>query len=91
MHVRPAPPPTTSRQPYAATIQADRLAKDQFFRLSADSPLLPEDRPGFAGLAYYPVDPAYRVPAALTPDPQGGDTIIELPTSQNTFDKMRKA
>lgn len=86
----PPPPPTTSRQPYAATIQADRLAKDQFFRLSADSPLLPEDRPGFAGLAYYPVDPAYRVPAALTPDPQGGDTIIELPTSQNTFDKMRK-
>jgi uncharacterized protein (DUF1684 family) len=86
----PPPPPTADTRPYAAEIAADRVAKDEFFRLSSDSPLLPADRAGFAGLPYYAVDAAYRVPASLTPDPTGGDTIIRLPTSQDTFDQMRK-
>ena len=34
----------------------------------SESPLTPEDRPGFAGLPYFPHDPAMRVEAALEPD-----------------------
>jgi uncharacterized protein (DUF1684 family) len=51
-------------------ISRERAEKDVFFR-SANSPLLPQDRPGFHGLQYYPVDPAmkFSVPLHRYPAP----------------------
>lgn len=50
---------------YRQQLAADRRAKDEFFRTSADSPV--RDKAHFAGLAYFPPDPAYRVVARLEP------------------------
>jgi uncharacterized protein (DUF1684 family) len=41
-------------------ILADRAAKDRSFRTDADTPLPAKDVPAFAGLDYWPPDPAYR-------------------------------
>jgi uncharacterized protein (DUF1684 family) len=60
------------------------------FRSDKQSPLLPEQKAGFAGLPYYPFDPAFRVPASLTPDPAAGSTINQLPTSAQEMRKMRR-
>ncbi len=41
-------------------IQKRRAEKDRFFKQSPASPLLPEDRRNFTGLAYYPIDLNWR-------------------------------
>ena len=84
------PPPPVSNRPYAENVLAHRTAKDQAFRLSADSPLLPADRAGFPGIPYFDVDPAYNTPASLHEDRSGEPVIIELMTSQNTIDRLAK-
>jgi uncharacterized protein len=53
--------------PEAATV-AFRLAKDRLFVDHPQSPLLPEDHPGFGGLAYWPYDRAWRMTVQLDPD-----------------------
>ncbi len=45
----------------AARIEADRTAKDAFFRSSAHSPIPASGRSDFVGPAYYPVDVVYRL------------------------------
>lgn len=60
------------------------------FKSDDKSPLLPEQKATFTGLPYYPFDPAYRVPASLTPDPAAGNTIIQLPTSAQEMRRMRR-
>jgi len=84
------PPPPVDSRPYAEAIEASRLEKDAFFLLGAESPLLPEDQTGFAGLPYYPIDTAMRVPAVLTEQPLETPVIIELPTSAREMRRMRK-
>jgi uncharacterized protein (DUF1684 family) len=42
-------------------IRETRAFKDSLLRHGDDSPLLPDDRPGFAGLSYYPIDLQYRL------------------------------
>ncbi|MGD8868925.1 MAG: DUF1684 domain-containing protein [Gemmatimonadales bacterium] len=37
-----------------------RRGKDKYFRGSPQSPLTAEEREGFKGLVYYPIDPGYR-------------------------------
>jgi len=77
-------------RPYEDQIQSFRAEKDLFFRTDPDSPLLPEDRAGFLGLPYYPIDAALRVPALLTEEPSNPPAIIELQTSGIRPDRMRK-
>lgn len=48
---------------YAAAVESMRREKDVAFREDPGSPIA--DRAAFGGLAYYPVDPAYRVPTRL--------------------------
>lgn len=48
---------------YIAAVESMRKDKDHAFRHDPYSPI--PDREGFPGLAYYPVDPAYRIPARL--------------------------
>jgi uncharacterized protein (DUF1684 family) len=84
------PPAPVDDRPYEAQVQAIRTQKDQFFKASKESPLLPADRARFTALPYYPVDSAYRVPAALTQEAGGPPAIIELQTSTGEVDKMRR-
>jgi uncharacterized protein (DUF1684 family) len=53
----------------AAATEAFRRAKDELFREHPQSPLLPDRRPGFEGLSYWPYDPAYRMRVRLEPVP----------------------
>lgn len=48
-----------------AQIEQLRAAKDSLLKTSPDSPLLPEDRAAFQGLAYYPIDLRYRLVGEL--------------------------
>ena len=84
------PPPPVDERPYEEQILAFRAEKDLYYRTSPDSPLLPQDRAGFAGLPYYPVDPALRVPAYLTEERSDPPVVIELQTSGPTPDRMRR-
>ena len=68
-------------------VMAWRAEKDAFMR-SAESPVVPEARAGFAPLAYFAVDQDYRVPAALTVAPS--DAVLELPTSTGQRRQMRR-
>ncbi len=42
----------------------ERMAKDAGFKLEG-SPIPPQDRPGFHGLSYFPIDPSLRFAVAL--------------------------
>jgi hypothetical protein len=79
------PPPDTG--PYLAKIQHDRAENDAFFK-SADGPLPPAERATFTGLAYFPIDPSYQVPARLEVNTIDRATVLELPQS-HTADKRK--
>jgi hypothetical protein len=70
-------PPTDD---YAQALLQARAAKDEMLRTAGDSPVPRETRQVILPLAYFPPDPAYRVPAALSPDPRGG-RVIQMLTS----------
>lgn len=58
---------------YANELRRHRTQKDEFFGEHPQSPIPPEERDGFDGLAYFDPDPSYRVEATATvhddPDP----------------------
>ena len=70
----PPPPPDADDRPYAQQIESFRAEKDTAFRTGADSPIPAATRRAFAGLAYFPIDPSYHVPAVLTADPGMANT-----------------
>jgi len=72
---------------YASTLAAGRAAKDAAFAAS-DDPIPTARHALFLPLAYFPIDPDYRVPASLAPidDP----TVLDMPTSTGTTRKMRR-
>jgi uncharacterized protein (DUF1684 family) len=80
-------PPEDTRD-YAQRIAADRAAKDELFRQGND-PIPDAKKSTLLPLAYFPIDPAYDVPASLTPSDD--QTIIDMPTSTGAPRKMRKA
>jgi uncharacterized protein (DUF1684 family) len=53
-----------------------RSSRDELFRTHPQSPIEPEERATFAGLRYFPDDPAYRVRALLEPE-DGAELTIE--------------
>jgi uncharacterized protein (DUF1684 family) len=73
---------------YPDQIAAWHAEKDRFMRDSPDSPVPAEKRGSFAPLPYFPLDPAYRVPAVLAPAP--GGPAVEMPTSTGQRRKMRR-
>ena len=73
---------------YPDQIAAWHAEKDRFMRESPQSPVPAEKRATFPPLTYFPVDPTYRVPAALQPAPSG--PVVEMPTSTGQRRKMRK-
>jgi len=83
-------PPPPDDGPYLAKIQQSRADNDAFFK-SADGPLTPETRATFTGLSYFPIDPAYQVPARLEVKAVDRSTVLELPQSHTTEKrKMRR-
>jgi hypothetical protein len=85
----PAPPSTDGR-PYADQIAAFRAEKDRAFRQDATSPIPADKRAAFAGLPYFPIDPAYRVPASLTAAPSNPPVFFTMETSQHEPRKMQR-
>lgn len=73
---------------YIAKIEAERAAKDAFFRSHPESPIPPEDRPHFKGLDYYPPNPALRFVVRLErvdpPEP------ITIPTSTGQEERYER-
>ncbi len=65
---------------YVRDIEAARAAKDAAFR-SSESPIPPDKRATLLPLAYFPVDPAYAVPAAFRENPPGLRPRVEMQTS----------
>jgi len=82
----PKPPDDTAS--YVQRMAAARAAKDQAFRSGSDSPIPPDKRDTFLPLAYFPIDPEYRVAAALSPITDR--TIVQMPTSTGTMRAMRR-
>src|SRR5919107_1471752 len=58
-----------------------RADKDAFFRDHPQSPLLPVQREAFAGLVYFPEEPALVVHAALETDGVDTDERIVMQTT----------
>jgi uncharacterized protein (DUF1684 family) len=65
---------------YSAALGKARTAKDEMLRTEADSPIPRDKRQTVLPLEYFPPDPAYRVPAALSPDP-AGTRVVQMLTS----------
>jgi uncharacterized protein (DUF1684 family) len=74
--------------PYPDQIAAWHAEKDRFMRESSQSPVPAEQRATFAPLAYFPTDPAYRVPAMLHTENAGAP--IEMLTSTGQHRQMRR-
>ncbi len=51
---------------YVQQLESNRAEKDEFFATHRQSPIPPEKRDNFEGLAYFDPDPAYRVEATVT-------------------------
>ena len=72
---------------YADRLAAARTAKDQQFREASDSPVPKEKRDALLPLPYFPVDPAFTVPAALKLSDDR--PVFEMPTSTGALRKMQ--
>ena len=84
------PPPPVDNRPYEEQVRAFRAAKDEMLRSSPESPLTPEAKASFRGLPYFPIDPAFHVPAVLKEDRSGAPVIIELQTSTDELRRMKR-
>ena len=67
------------RRPRRRRTQPGGPARDELLAHHPDSPLLPEDRPGFTGLRVAPYDPAYRFEVEVDPDVE--PHRLEVPTA----------
>jgi len=65
-------------------LETFRHEKDGFFRDDPRSPLLPEQRPDFAGLSYFPEAPSLRIEAVLDEDVDRGEDIVMQTTTGET-------
>lgn len=84
------PPPPVDDRPYEAQVLAARAEKDRYFKSHKDSPLLRADKASFTSLPYYPIDTAYKVPAALTEERTEPPVFIQLQTSTGEMRRMRR-
>lgn len=80
------PKPLDDGKSYIEEVEQKRAGKDAFFRSSDPENPVPKDKQAvLVPLSYYPIDPDYRIPAALTPSDE--QPVFEMPTSTG---KMRK-
>ena len=80
------PVPVDDTTAYVTHVEQQRARKDVFFRSAdKDNPVPKDKQDQIVPLSYYPIDPDYRIPAALTPGAE--QPVLEMPTSTG---KMRK-
>jgi hypothetical protein len=86
------PPPDEGGPAYVARTEAFRAAKDQAFRASdnPDSPIPLTQRATFPGLVYFPINPAYHVPASLRVEQSNPPIIILMATSKDQPRRMQR-
>jgi len=84
------PPPPADQRPYAQRIADGRAEKDRFLHTDPQSPVPPAQRASFPNLSYFPIDPAYRIPASLTEDRATPPEVIHLSTSWGTLRAEQK-
>jgi uncharacterized protein (DUF1684 family) len=72
---------------YVEALAGARAFKDQDFRENPESPVPPEKKDTLLPLKYFPIDPAYRVPAALSLSDQR--PVFEMPTSTGKPRRMQ--
>lgn len=65
--------------PYRDKVLEEHKMKDKLFKNPKQSPLLPQDIPGFKGLNYYPYNSKFRVNATLEKIKNG--SIIKMKTT----------
>ena len=75
----------------AAGVAAFRAGRDRLFREHPQSAFSPEQRDRFAGLAWFPYEPAARVGARLAPPPGGGELAIDTGGEDGTLRYRRVA
>jgi uncharacterized protein (DUF1684 family) len=80
----PSAPDTGS---YVDALAGMRAFKDQDFRENPESPVPPDKKNTMLPLQYFPIDPAYRVPAALSLAEQR--PVFEMPTSTGKPRRMQ--
>ena len=80
-------PPDESN--YVEGIASARGAKDAAFR-AGGSPVPAEVQAKFLPLAYFPIDPAYAVPAAFREDPPEARQRVEIQTSTHQTRHMER-
>lgn len=73
---------------YTQEILAARADKDENLRNASDSPIPKDQRDHFLPLSYFALDPAYAVPASLTPATER--IVIEMPTSTGQVRKEER-
>ena len=77
--------------PYVEQVRKARADKDAMLRTDKDSPIPAATRASFPGLAYYDINPQYRIPAELVTEGRGSQPqIIELPQTDGKTERMRK-
>lgn len=75
---------------YADRLNAERAAKDELFRTSAESPIPPDKRTQLLPLAYFPPDGDFAASAALAPAAPGESPEIDMPTSTGKLRSMQR-
>lgn len=81
-------PPAPDDSGSAEFVAQARAEKDRSWAEDPDSPVPPEKRAKILPLKYYPIDPAFSVPAGLklsTDRP-----VFDMPTSTGTMRKMQR-
>ena len=81
------PPPDDSA--YLAAVAAAREETNRFFLTDPDSPVPPVARDALLPLPYYPINPAFIVPAALRVTENR--PVYEMPTSTGVLRRMQLA
>jgi uncharacterized protein (DUF1684 family) len=76
-------PPPPDDAGYLTGLESARAVKDQSFRDGRDTPVPPAKRDVLLPLPYYPIDPAYVVPASLRLAEER--PVFEMPTSTGTL------
>jgi uncharacterized protein (DUF1684 family) len=80
-------PPAPDDSGYTSRLADARAEKDRFFREDPETPVPDEKKDALLPLQYYPINPAYSVPAALRLSNER--PVFEMPTSTGTLRKYQ--
>jgi uncharacterized protein (DUF1684 family) len=81
-------PPAPDDSGFPKQIEQLRAEKDRGFAEDPDSPIPKEKRAKILPLKYFPIDPAFSVPAALRLS--NDRPVFDMPTSTGTMRKMQR-